>query len=275
MEDESLSSRLHVDGVDFPTVAAAAMLATAAGLMARQTGHVVVGTLAGGHPTLVTSVGFEGYWSGLRNAGALALSASGSVAHASLAVFGWLVVRRGVREPTAVTSVGWIFFAVNAWIPTMYLIATPLVGAGDWMYLLERLPHLGPMRASAAVTGLFIAGQLWRATVESLARVVGNGPSEVRARRARGITRAVWLTGGLVAVAAAVLDPAGPLRAVGVAAAGTFGSTWPILLAARNVPGTPVPGAPLRLERSPAVIVVSAVAALALIALFGPGIVLD
>jgi hypothetical protein len=243
--------------------------------MGHQLAHVLVGSLAGGHPTLVTSTGFEGYEAGVRNAGALALAASGAVAHAALALVGWMVFRRGVRAPTTSSAVGWIVFVVNAWIPTAYLVVTPLVGLGDWMLLLERFPHVGPMRASAVVTGLFIAGQMWKATADTLARLVGNGPAEARAGRGRVITRSVWVTGGLVAVVAAALDPAGPLRAMPIAAAGTFGSTWPILLAVRSLPGTPVPGAPLRLQRSIPILVLGVVAALVLVVVFGPGLRLD
>lgn len=261
--------------IDLPTVAAAAVLATALGIMAHQTAHVLAGALAGGHPTLVTSTGFDGYWSGFRNAGVLALWTSGSLAHVVLAVLGWTVFRRGGREPGTWTAVGWIFFAVNAWIPTAYLIVTPLAGIGDWMPVLERFRQVGPMRASAVVTGLFIAGQLWKETGSSLARLVGNGAADVRRRRARMITRVTWTAGGLLAVAAAALDPAGPLLAVPIAAAGTFGSTWPILAAARAVPETPVPGAPLRLERSAAVIAAGLVAALLLVVVFGPGVRFD
>lgn len=266
---------MEVDGVDLPTVVAAAVLAVALGTMAHQTAHVVVGSLAGGRPTLVTSTGFEGYWSGLRNAGVLALGASGSVAHVILALAGWIVFRRGVRAPTTGTAVGWILFVINAWIPTAYLTVTPLLGAGDWMPVLDRFRQVGPMRASAAVTGLFVAGQLWKGTAHTLARLVGNGASDVRAARARTITRWAWASAGLVGVVAALRDPAGPLQAVPIAAAVTFGSTWPILIAARAVSGSPVPGAPLRLERSTPVIVLAAVSMLVLVAYFGPGVPLD
>ena len=256
-------------------MAAAAVLAIALGTMAHQAAHVVVGAMAGGRPTLVTSTGFEGFWSGLRNAGVLALGASGSLAHGILALAGWLVFRRGVRAPTTGTAVGWILFVTNAWIPTAYLTVSPVLGAGDWMPVLDRFRQLGPMRASAAVTGLFVAAQLWKGTVQTLARLVGNGAADARAARARSITRWAWAAGGLVAVLAAVRDPAGPVHAVPIAAAATFGSTWPILLAARAVPGAPVPGAPLRLERSIPVIVLAVVSMVVLVAYFGPGVRLD
>ena len=58
------------------------------------------------------------------------------------------------------------------------------------------------------------------------------------------LTRCAWLSGGAVAVAAALWSPLGLTWAVPIAAGSTLGTTWPMMgaarLAAERRPGTDV-----------------------------------
>jgi len=258
--------------LDLLTVAAAAALVYATALVLREGVHALTGHLVGGEPTLVSSTDSRGDWSGLGELQVLLVGVSGSAMNWALALLGWLGFRRGVGRPTVATLVAWLVFAVNAWIPTFYLVVSPALGFGDWATIVAEFPNRGPLRASLTVTGVFIAGLLWKETVPSLARLVGNGARSDRVARARRIVRGAWATGGAVAVCASLLSPLALSWAVPIAVGSTLGTTWPLLPASARVGEHPVPGAPLRVPRSLPVIVAGALAALLLVGLFGPGI---
>jgi hypothetical protein len=237
--------------------------------------HALVAFWMGGNVVTVSSTGVEGSLSGFRNAGWVLYGISGSAANAVLALAGWLFFRRSVGNPGTKAVVAWAFFAINAWIPTMYLIASPALGFGDWMAVVDRFAARGPVRVSAVVTGLFIAGLLMRATRDSLARLVGNGSPEDRMRRATRVASVIWVSAGAVALAAGVYSPEGLARGAAIALGTTLGGTWPILIAARRVGDTPVPGTPLEVPRSPALILAGTLAAMWFIAYLGPGLRID
>ena len=262
-------------GVDRRTVVAAGVLATVLGVAAHEWAHALAGTQFGGDVVSVSSTGVEGRWSTLRNAGWFFLAVSGSAAQAALALIGWLALRRARGHAPVLALLGWAVFAVNAWMPAMLLIASPTFGFGDWMHLLVRFAALGPVRVSAAVTGFFVVGLLWKATVETLGRLVGGGGAAARTERAREIVSGVWLGCGLVAGAAGALAPVGPVRGVAIALGSCLGATWPILVASRRVGERPVPGPALHVRRAPVLIMTAAFAALLFVAVLGPGVRLD
>ena len=225
--------------VDALTIVAAGVLAAALGVSAHESAHAVAGWISGGDVVWLSSTGVEGRWSTLRNAGWFFLATSGSAAQGLLALAGWLVFRRTAGGAHLVALSAWTLFAVNAWMPAMYLVASPALGFGDWMDLLVRFAALGPVRVSAAVTGLFVVGLLWKATGETLARLVGGG------------------------------------KGLAIALGSAAGGTWPILVAAPRVGERPVPGPPLTVERSPVLIGAALVAAVLFVGLMGPGIRFD
>ena len=257
---------------DLPTVAAAGILVYATALMAHELAHALVGQLVGGTPTLVSSTGTRGDWSTLGAPGILAVGVSGSLANLVLAVSGWTVARRGRGAPTAVTALGWLLFAVNAWIPVTRLVVSPALDIGDWSTVVSAFPAQGPLRASLTVAGLFLVALLWKETAPSLARTVGGGSRAGREARARRLVRAAWLSGGVIALVASLLGPLDASWAVAVGAGSTLGTTWPILPAAARVTEHPVPGRPLRLPRTPWLLLAGTIAGLVLVLVFGPGL---
>jgi len=271
--EEGLSTE-NEPALDLLTVAALSVFVTAVSIGLREGAHVIAAHLGGGDPTSLSAAGVRGDWTGLSDAGYLSLGASGAVANAVLALVGWLWFRRGVGAPTSATAMAWLFFATNAWMATIYLAGSPLLGAGDWMIVIDRFPNRGPLRVSLVVTGFFIAGLVWKETVPSLARLIGNGPAPDRRARAMRFVRTAWLTGGAVAAAAALLSPSDSGSMVTVALGGTLSTTWPMLIAGRKVGAHPVPGGPLDLERSPWIVAVGLLAGAALIGVLGPGFTL-
>lgn len=264
--------RIDRASLHLPTVAAVGVLVFAVALITHELAHAIVAYALGGGPALISSTDTRGDWSGLSANDILLVGVSGSAVNAVLAGVGWLVFRRGVGKPTTGTALAWLTFAVNAWIPTTYLVVSPAFGFGDWATIIAEFPNRGPLRASLAVTGLFVAGLLWKGTVATLARLVGNGPKESRRLQASRLVRTAWLAGGAVAVAASLLSPLDLTWAVPIAAGSTLGTTWPILAAADRVAEHPVPGSPLDLRRSISVLLGGALAGLVLVLVFGPGI---
>lgn len=258
--------------VDLLTVVAAAVLVYATALMAHELAHALTGLALGGQPTLVSSTDTRGDWSGLGERDILLVGVSGSAVNGLLALTGWLFFRRRVGRPSTTALVAWLVFAVNAWIPVSYLVVSPAFGFGDWATIIDQYPNRGPFRASLVVTGLFVAGLLWKETGPSLARLVGNGSSADRSHRARRIARGAWLSGGAVAVVAALFSPLDTVWALSIAVGSTLGTTWPMLAAVATVGEHPVPGAPLVVERSWAVVLLGAGAGAVLVGLFGPGV---
>ncbi|MDX1493625.1 MAG: hypothetical protein R3253_06185 [Longimicrobiales bacterium] len=258
--------------LDLLTVAAAAVLVYAITLIVHELAHALSAMAAGGEVSLISSTDTRGDWSQLSERDVVLVGLSGSAVNALLALIGWLVARRHMGRPTTVTLLAWLFFAVNAWMPVSYLVASPVFDVGDWATIVDAFPNRGPLRASLAATGLFTAGLLWKETVPSLARLVGNGSAVDRRLRAERLVRVAWGAGGSIAVVAALFSPLALSWALPIAAGSTLGTTWPMLPAADRVGQHPVPGAPLSVSRSWTIIVLGAVVGMVLAGVFGPGV---
>lgn len=257
---------------DLLTVLAAGALVYALALMAHELAHALSALALGGEPALIFSTDTRGDWAALGERDTLLVGVSGSAVNGAMALLGWLVFRGQAGRPGTLALVAWLAFAVNAWIPVSYLVVSPTSGFGDWATIVDVFPNRGPLRASLTVTGLFVAGLLWKETKASLARLVGNGSSTDRASRARRVVHYAWGAGGAVAVVAALFGPSSLAWAIGSAAGSTFGATWPLLPAAHTVVEQPVPGSPLVVDRSWPVVLLGFMAAAVLIGVFGPGI---
>lgn len=258
--------------LDLPTIAAAGVLAYACAIILHEAAHLLTGFAVGGVPELISSTDVRGNWSRVRDVGFVMIGVSGSLMNAVLALAGWLVFRSRVGRPDTTALVAWAFFAVNTWMPALYLVGSPMIGFGDWMTVFEHLPNTGILRVTGVLSGLFVVGVLRQGTLRSIAQLTGNGPAPERMRRAALVTRTLWAAGVLVAFAASLFSPLTLLWAVPIAVSSSAITTLPLLFIAMRVGGEPVPGAPLRVERSWGVIVAGVMAGAALVGVFGPGV---
>jgi hypothetical protein len=255
-------------------VAAAAVLAITTSLALALVITALAADRLGSPPSLISSTGIVAEWSNLRQAAAIVTGVSGSVLSAMLAVGGWLVVRRERGQPGPAALVGWFFFSFNAWLVAAWMIASPVLGVGGWMTIVDRFANRGPLRASIVAAGLFLVALAWKESAPSLAWTTGNGKKHVRNERARVLTRTAWISAAVVVLGAAAWSPISSLRSIQVAA-GILAATVPMMLAAKRVGEHPVRGEPLVVARSPVLLGLALAAAVLFIVVLGRGVSLS
>ncbi|MDG2281941.1 MAG: hypothetical protein P8L45_02420 [Longimicrobiales bacterium] len=280
--------------MDIPTVAAAAVVAWSVAIAGHQAGHALIATALGASVDTVTALGVTGRWGALRTPGTLMTSVAGTSVNMLVMAGAWGRMRPtgspGLREVVA-----WLLFAASGWTVAGHLVLSPVIGAGDWMTVVDLFANRGPLRASTFVTGLFVCGVIWKGTHETLAPVTGGGPEGSRVTCARRLTRTAWVSGTVsAALAGAATGIWGPSDAmlthtgqllpdptllggvVGLCAAFIgFGlMTAPTMLAPVMVKERPVPGPPLEVTRSVPMLITGVFFAVLLIGALGPGVTL-
>ena len=264
----------RVAGVDLATAMAAGAFVYAVSLVLHQGGHALVGGLMGGHAERVAADVVLGDWNRLDERGHMLMQLAGPLTQSLVALVGWLAFRTQVGRPGLVSLVTWLFFSVNAWIATLELIASPSIGFGDWMAVLQDMKNAGLLRVSATGTGLFVAGLLLKGTLETLAQLIGNGLAPVRVARARRVVAATWTAGCATAMVGALYSPHGAATGLLIAAGSVVaGTSLPLFLMGR-IADHPVAGTPLAVPRSTLMLGLGAVSVIAMVLVFGPGLVL-
>jgi len=237
----------------------------AAAIALHELGHVAAGFLGGGAPSFVSSTDTRGEWGAMGRGGFVALGASGSLVNVVLAAFGLALLARfqhrgnhsaaktytgarhfsgraaetGARHFSAGLGTGashlfaWLLFAVNASLVGVYLTVSPLADFGDWNTVIHRFEPQLPLRLLLAAVGAGLTVWATRTAARTLAPLVAPLPAESRNTRTQTLVRACWLSGGTLAVAAALFSPLGLGWALFIAVGSTLGCTWPITVAAR------------------------------------------
>jgi len=271
-EDQSSSG--PVTGVDLPTAMAAGAFVYAVSLVMHQSGHALVGGLMGGDAERVAADLVLGDWNRLDDRGHMLMGLAGPLTQVVVALAGWFVFRTRVGRPGLIALVAWLFFSVNAWTATLALIASPSIGFGDWMAVLQDMKNAGLLRVSATATGLFVAGLLLNATLQTLAQLIGNGLAPLRVARARRVVIATWAAGSATAMVGALYSPYGAATGLLIAAGSTMAGTSVPLFVMGRIGDHPVAGGPLVVPRSTLVLGLGAVSVLTIVLVFGPGLVL-
>jgi hypothetical protein len=191
----------------------------------------------------------------------------------------WLValvclgLLRAWRQPSpALRYFLWLSICVNLFIPSTYLLVSPIIMFGDWYNIVFDLPQQFIWRSSLTVAGAVACWFSFRLCRAELGKLIGFG-----GRAARSIAWALvapaYVAGGVVTVAAALFSPLAAKWAQLQAVGGTFGVTFWLLLLPLVVPGAPTPlQHPFMVPRSVGWVVAGALCALAFIGVLGPGI---
>jgi hypothetical protein len=149
-----------------------------------------------------------------------------------LAVLGIIWIQRA-RPTSSARFFPWLLLAVNGFIPSVYMVASPLVGFGDWMTILSRFEHQLLLRIFIVIIGINVTFAWFALVSRWLTRIVAGVPEGGRIPLARRLTLTAWLTGGALAIAAALLSPLGFPWALLIAAGSSLGTTFLMLPAAR------------------------------------------
>jgi len=217
--------------IHLPTVVAMAVVVYAATIALHELGHVATGLLAGGDPGFVSTTDTRGDWSALGRTGYVAVGAGGSLVNVLLAALGLALLARRPRPSGRLFA--WLLFAVNGSLTGFYLLVSPLAGFGDWDTVASRFAPSWPLRLGLAAAGAALTVWVTQAAGKRLAPFVAMLPSGERETGSLALARTCWLTGGALAVAAALWSPLGLGWALLVALGSTLGCTWPLMPAAR------------------------------------------
>jgi hypothetical protein len=213
--------------VDVPTVVGMSVVVFAVALAVHELAHAVVASLHGADPALVSSTDMRGDMSALDQGATAWTAAAGSLANWGLAFLG-LAILHAATGPSG-RILGWIVAAVNGLIPATYMIASPLIGFGDWMTAIARLDARAPLRVVVGVVGVGLLAGWARLLGRRLELLLDPVADTRREHSAVRLTRTVWISGGTLALAASLFSPLGPFWAIPIALGSTLGTTWPLL----------------------------------------------
>jgi hypothetical protein len=166
----------------------------------------------------------------------------------------------------------WLFGFINLMNGVGYLMASALLGGGDWAVVVA---GLNPPLAWCAAMGLagvlsYTAIVQWSASV--MVRMVNQGA--VNHSDLVRLTLPAYLTGGILFVAASILNPVGPALILASGAGASFGLTFGLLLIPRLTKKDAKPGGEAQspLQSSKSWILAAVIVAVVFIGIFGPGV---
>lgn len=207
--------------LDRPTLVAIACVAYAiANLVHEGIGHGGGCLAAGGRPLAVSAVHFEGDLDGLPPSAQRWESAGGSLANIVLG-FACLAPLRRRAQATAARYFLWLLGTLNLLQAFGYWLFSGVAGIGDWAAVVRGLEPAWEWRLGLAALG---AAGYWMTAVVSLRLLVpfiGDAPD--RLSRAVTLTVVPYLAGGLLYVAAGLLNPHGLMLVVISAVPAAFG----------------------------------------------------
>jgi hypothetical protein len=261
---------------DWATVAAVAVVVDVSTTLIHEgLGHGGACLLMGCTPRLLTSMQFQGDEQLLSSFAVKVISAAGSIANLAAGVLAILLLRRNREEgPGTRWFFLWLFATVNLLQAAGYPLYSGLGNIGDWAVVVAQLRPVWLWRILLTVFGAYAYWAVTRWAMGRLGQHLSASPPG-RVAEAYRYTLVPYVTGGLLSVAAGLLDPGGLVVVLisGVAASlgGTSALAWgPQLL---HDPRLGIPtDIQLRVTRDMRWIVVAALVAIAFVLVLGPGI---
>lgn len=262
MRGPALSDRLTIVSIATVAYILATMLHEAAG-------HGGACLIAGGRPTVISTVDMEcSVESRLVMAGGTLMNLA-----AGALFFG---LGRLIRRPAPrLQYFLWLSMTVNLFLAAGYFAFSGIGGFGDWAQFVRGLGTEWAWRTGMTLFGAAAYLLAVRVSLLELRPLIGSDPKQ-RVARASLLSKSAYFTGGILACVAGSLNPQGWLLILLAAAASTFGGTsglfWMInLLKGHWIPATSELE-PLPVGRSWAWIAAAFVLGIAFVGLVGPGI---
>lgn len=259
-----------------PTVIAIALVAYALTNIAHEgVGHGGMCLAMGGEPKVLNAVYFDCGRGSVTDAGSRWISAAGTLTNLAFAAGTALLLRARLVGAATGRYFLWLFLTLNLLQAFGYWMFSGLGGIGDWNAVVAGWPHYVAWRIALAFVGtaayMFVAVPI---ALSGLAPFLGAGAQERMARAIR-LTVVPYIAGGVLYVAAGLLNPESPMLVLISAAAASFGGASALAWMAqllRNRERYPPTGPALGLERSWPWLVAGTLTALFFIAVLGPGI---
>ena len=197
---------------------------------------------------------------------------AGSAANWLVALFCLLLLRTWRNASPAWRYFLWLSICVNLFIPSTYLLVSPIIKFGDWYNMIADLTQQLGWRIAMTAAGAVACWFSFRLCRVELGKLIGFGGNAARSS-VWALVAPAYVAGGIVTVAAALLSQLPAWWAQLQAAGGTFGLTFWLLLLPLWIPLAPTPTEhPFRIPRSIGWIVAGVLGALAFIGALGPGI---
>lgn len=261
--------------VDRPTLAAVAVVAFAlANVVHEGVGHGGACLLVGGRAQALSAIHFDGDLTGLPASASRWVAAGGTLANLALGLLAAAGLRaaRGASGPVRLFL--WLSATVNLFQAAGYWLFSGIGGIGDWAKVIEAWAPSWAFRAGLALAGGAAYWGIVRWSLRELVPLLGPAPGIWR--RAVPLTVIPYVAGGVLYVAAGLLNPVSPRLVLVSAAAASFGGAsglaWmaQFLRNERRFPPHPDPA--LALPRDAAWITAGAVVAALFVLVLGPGV---
>lgn len=261
--------------LDRPTLVAIAVAAFAlANVVHEGLGHGGTCLLVGGRALALSAIHFDGDLGGLDPAAGKWVAAGGTLANLALGLVAWAALRAFRGAPGPARFFLWLSMTVNLLQAAGYWLFSGLGKVGDWAAVIDGwTPHWAFRLGLAALGGSAYWGFV-HLSLREASPFLGPGPG--RWRRGVPLTLIPYLAGGVLYVAAGLLNPVGPLLVLISAAAASFGGTsglaWMAQLLRDERRFPPHDGPALAIPRSVPWLAAGAAIALLFVGVLGPGI---
>ena len=224
--DRNLSRTAISSTVDRATVIGIAIVAYCiANLVHEGIGHGFACALAGGRPTALNAVYFSCGEADMTEGGKRVLAAGGSVANLALAIIAWAGMRFRRRTPGSLHYFLWLLFALNALMPSGYLLFSGIAGFGDWALFVAGFHPAWLFRVIVSAAGALLYFVVVPRLLMPGLNVYLSRDAQERKKRAKDVALVPYLAGGITFVVASLLNPQSIVLVLLSGAAASFGGT--------------------------------------------------
>jgi hypothetical protein len=261
--------------LDRPTLVAIAVAAFAlANVVHEGLGHGGACLLAGGRAVALSAVHFDSDLAELSPAARKWVAAGGTLANVAMGLLAGAALRASRVAPGPGRLFLWLSMTVNLFQAAGYWLFSGLGRIGDWAVVIDGWTPHWAFRIGLAALGGAAYWAVVRHSLRELSPLLGIGSG--RLQRAVSLTVVPYVAGGILYVAAGLLNPVGVGLVLISAAAASFGGTsglaWMAQLLRDERQFPPRDGPVLRIPRSVPWLVAGAASIFVFVGVLGPGI---
>ena len=231
-------------------------------------GHGGMCVATGGSPLALSTVHFA------CSAEPRLVAAGGTLANLLFGALFWAAAR-AVKQTSSWRYFFWLLMTFNLFDAGGYFLFSGIGNFGDWAAVVAGWQPVWAWRVALIALGAVTYFPLFVPLCLRELRPFLGADAEIRVRRARRLAVTPYLTGGMLACIAGVLNPVGPFLILVSAAAASFGGQSGLAWMWTLLYGPRIPSSQLQMpeiERSGKWIAAAVVLAIVFIAGLGPGI---